>query len=132
ALVLESGVAGLDSWPDLHEAYRTYSWVVPLDRHAVHSWSAGPLAERVDRLRSKLGSEAFAFDVEAPIDELRAASADGRVVARRLLLLGGEAVALLLAFAVLAGARLRPGAGGSRRPPLVHRARRAPVLLPAG
>jgi hypothetical protein len=66
-------------------------------------------------VRSKLQAEEFAFQVEAPIDELHAAADSGRVVSRRLLLLGGEAVALLLAFAVLAGARLRPDAEASRQ-----------------
>lgn len=114
-LVLANGIAGLARWPSLRDAYRTYSWVVPLDRHVVHSWSAGGLANRIERLRSELQAEVFAFDVEAPIDELHAAADSGRVVARRLLLLGGEAVALLLAFAVLAGARLRPDAEASRQ-----------------
>ena len=114
-LVLANGVAGLDRWPRLHDAYRTYSWVVPLDRKLVHSWSAGSLATRIDRVRSELQGEDFDFVVEAPTDELRAAVDSGRVVARRLFLLGGEAVALLLAFAVLAGARLRPDVEASRQ-----------------
>jgi hypothetical protein len=113
-LVLANGVAGLDRWPRLRDAYRTYSWVVPLDRRLVHSWSAESLATRIEHIRSQLQAEVFAFDVEAPIDELHAAAGLGRVVARRLFLLGGEAVALLLAFAVLAGARLRPDFEASR------------------
>lgn len=114
-LVLANGVAELDRWPRLRDAYRTYSWVVPLDRRLVRSWTAGPLATRIEHLRSALQAEVFAFDVEAPIDELHAAADSGRVVARRLFLLGGEAVALLLAFAVLAGARLRPDFEASRQ-----------------
>ena len=114
-LVLANGVAGLDSWPRLRDAYRTYSWVVPLDRRVVHSWSAGSLTDRIEHARSELQAEPYGFAVEAPTDQLRAAADSGRVVARRLLLLGGEAVALLLAFAVLAGARLRPDAEASRQ-----------------
>ena len=113
-LVLANGVAGLDSWPRLHDAYRTYSWVVALDRHVVHSWSVGSLADRIEHARSELQAEPYGFAVEAPTDQLRAASDSGRIVARRLFLLGGEAVALLLAFAVLAGARLRPDMEASR------------------
>jgi hypothetical protein len=112
--VLANGVAGLDRWPRLRDAYRTYSWVVPLDRRLVHSWSAESLATRIEHVRSELEAEVFAFYVEAPIDQLHAAADSGRVVARRLFLLGGEAVALLLAFAVLAGARLRPDVEASR------------------
>ncbi len=114
-LVLANGVAGLDRWPRLHDAYRTYGWVVPLDRRLVHSWSVGPLVPRIEHARSELEGEVFGFAVEAPTDQLQAAADSGRVVARRLLLLGGEAVALLLAFAVLAGARLRPDVEASRR-----------------
>ena len=114
-LVLANGVAGLDSWPRLHDAYRTYSWVVPLDRRLVHSWSVRSLTDRIEHAQSELQAEPFGFAVEAPTDQLRAAANGGRVVARRLFLLGGEAVALLLAFAVLAGSRLRPDVEASRQ-----------------
>src|SRR5436190_1834333 len=114
-LVLANGVAGLDREPRLRDAYRTYSWVVPLDRRLVRSWSVGGLTNRIEHARAVLQAEAFGFDVEAPTDELRAAADDGRIAARRLLLLGGEAVALLLAFAVLAGVRLRPDVEANRR-----------------
>jgi hypothetical protein len=114
-LVLANGVAGLDRSPRLHDAYRTYSWVVPLDRRLVHSWSVASLVTRIEHARSELQSEVYGFDVEAPTDELHAAADSGRVVSRRLFLLGGEAVALLLAFAVLAGARLRPDVEASRQ-----------------
>ena len=114
-LVLANGVAGLDREPRLRDAYRTYSWVVPLDRRLVRSWSVESLTNRIEHARAVLQAEAFGFDVEAPTDELRVAANDGRVAARRLLLLGGEAVALLLAFAVLAGVRLRPDVEANRR-----------------
>src|SRR5436190_1234168 len=114
-LVLANGVAGLDREPRLRDSYRTYSWVVPLDRRLIRSWSVESLTNRIEHARAVLQAEAFGFDVEAPTDELRAAADDGRVAARRLLLLGGEAVALLLAFAVLAGVRLRPDVEANRR-----------------
>ena len=128
-LVLANGVAGLDRWPRLHDAYRTYSWVVPLDRGLVRSWSASSLAGRMDRVRAELQASAFAFAVEAPTDQLRAAVDAGRVAARRLFLLGGEAVALLLAFAVLAGARLRPDMEASRQRLVSSGARRWQIWL---
>jgi len=114
-LVLANGVAGLDRWPRLRDAYRAYGWVVPLDRRLVRSWSVASLADRIEHARSALEAEEFGFNVEAPTDELHAAADSGRVVARRLFLLGGEAVALLLAFAILAGARLRPDVEASRQ-----------------
>jgi hypothetical protein len=128
-LVLANGVAGLDRWPRLHDAYRTYTWVVPLDRGLVRSWSASSLAGRMDRVRAELQASAFAFAVEAPTDQLRSAVDAGRVVARRLFLLGGEAVALLLAFAVLAGARLRPDVEASRQRLVSSGARRWQIWL---
>jgi F0F1-type ATP synthase membrane subunit c/vacuolar-type H+-ATPase subunit K len=128
-LVLANGVAGLDAWPRLHDAYRTYSWVVPLDQHLVRSWSVGALTTRIERARALLQAESFGFDVEAPTDQLRAAADSGRVVARRLLLLGGEAVALLLAFAVLAGVRLRPDVEASRERLLAGGGRRWQIEL---
>src|SRR5204862_543847 len=42
-LVLANGVAGLDREPRLRDAYRTYSWVVPLDRRLVRSWAVEPV-----------------------------------------------------------------------------------------
>ncbi|MGB2873847.1 MAG: FtsX-like permease family protein [Gaiellaceae bacterium] len=131
-LVLANGVAALDRSPRLQDAYRTYSWVVPLDRRLVHSWSTGSLVARIEHARSQLEAEAFGFTVEAPTDELRAAADSGRVVARRLLLLGGEAVALLLAFAVLAAARLRPDVETSRQRLVASGVRRWQVGLEVG
>ena len=114
-LVLGNGVAGLDASPRLHNSYRSYGWVVPLRRGAVRSWSAGALASRIEQTRSVLQAQAFGFELSAPVEELRAAADAAKVSGRRLLLLGGEAVALLLAFAVLAAARLRRDVDGARR-----------------
>jgi hypothetical protein len=113
-LVLANGVAGLDRSALLEGSYRSYGWVVPLDRSVVRSWSADSLAQRIEHARSALQAEAFGFELRAPTDELRAAADGSRVAGRRLLLLGGEAVALLLAFAVLVAARLRRDVESSR------------------
>jgi hypothetical protein len=113
-LVLANGVAGLDSSPLLHDTYRSYGWVVPLRRGSVRSWSADALVTRIEQARTAFQASGFGFELSAPTEELRSAAADGRVAGRRLLLLGGEAVALLLAFAVLVAARLRPDAEAAR------------------
>ena len=113
-LVLANGVAGLDASPRLHDAYRSYGWVVPLDRHLVRSWTADALADRIEHARSAFQADAYGFELRAPSDELRTAVDDSRVAGRRLLLLGGEAVALLLAFAMLVAARLRRDVEASR------------------
>ena len=51
-LVLANGVAGLDRSPLLHDSYRSYGWVVPLERGSVRSWSANALATRIEHARS--------------------------------------------------------------------------------
>ena len=109
-LVLANGVAALDRSPVLHDAYRSYGWVVPLRRGTVRSWSAEALATRIEQARTAFQGSSFGFELTAPTDELLAAADSARLAGRRLLLLGGEAVALLLAFAVLVAARQRPDA----------------------
>jgi len=113
-LVLANGVAALDRSPRLHNSYRSYGWVVPLKRGSVRSWSADDLANRIDQARTAFQTGSFGFELTAPTDELRAAAGDAHVAGRRLLLLGGAAVALLLAFAVLVGARQRRDADALR------------------
>jgi hypothetical protein len=113
-LVLANGVAALDRSPRLHDSYRSYGWVAPLQRASVRSWSADALATRIDQARTAFEASGFGFELSAPTDELRAAASDAKVAGRRLLLLGGEAVALLLAFAVLVGARLRRDINATR------------------
>ena len=109
-LVLANGVAALDRSPVLHDAYRSYGWVIPLRSGTVRSWSADAVATRIEQARTAFQGSSFGFELTAPTDELLAAADSARVAGRRLLLLGGEAVALLLAFAVLVAARQRPDA----------------------
>ena len=78
-------------------------------RHG-RSWSAEALATRIEQARTAFQGSSFGFELTAPTDELLAAADSARLAGRRLLLLGGEAVALLLAFAVLVAARQRPDA----------------------
>jgi hypothetical protein len=114
-LVLANGVSRLDALPRLRDSYRSYGWVVPFAHGTVRSWSVNGLATRIERARTALQASGFGFELGAPTDELRAASSAAKVSGRRLFLLGGEAVALLLAFAVLAAARLRPDVDATRR-----------------
>ena len=106
-LLLAEGVAGLASADVLAPTYRSYAWTAPLGAHEVHPWTIDRFANRVQRTRSEVVAQSLAFDLTAPVDELRAADATGKVSGRRLLLIGGEAAALLLAFAVLAATGLR-------------------------
>ena len=103
-IVVADGVSALASAPFLSDLYRSYSWIVPLQRGDVHAWSVGSFQSRVTRTQSELGSASEFFALEAPVDAVQAASDSSTVAGRRLLLIGGEAAALLLAFALLAAA----------------------------
>jgi hypothetical protein len=113
SFVLAEGVAGLAASPLGRRVYRSYGWVVPLDAGVVHPWSAQHVVAASERARSRLATASSSFEVAAPVEELLAARRDGRVAGRRLLLLGGEAAALLLAFAALAGTRMRRDLGAA-------------------
>jgi hypothetical protein len=100
-------VRGLSSSSVLSPSYRSYAWVIPLERGTVHAWSVDSFTAAVDRARSEVEAAYNLRDVTAPVDELGAAADEARTAGRRLLLVGGEAAALLLAFAVLAATALR-------------------------
>jgi hypothetical protein len=114
-LVLANGVDGLVSSPPLDTAYRSYSWVVPLEPGTVRAWELDRFPGAVARARSSLQAESIAFDLLAPVEELRQAGDAGRAAGRRLLLIGGEAAALLFAFAVLAAVSMRRDVDAARR-----------------
>ena len=67
----------------------------------------GRFARDVDGARAELATASSGFDVTAPVEEVRAAERSGRTSARRLLVVGGQAAGLLLAFAALAAAAAR-------------------------
>jgi hypothetical protein len=114
-LVLAEGVEGLVSSPELGSAYRSYSWVLPLQSGTVRAWEIDDLAGDVARARSRLQTLAIAFDLTAPIEELRDAADASDVAGRRLLLVGGESAALLFAFAVLVAVSMRRDVEAARR-----------------
>ena len=115
-LVLAEGVAALSGSPVLQSKFRTFGWVVPIERGDVHSWSAAALARSIDRTRSGLEAEsAAAYELRAPLDELQDSVNTSTIAGRRLLLLGGQASALLLAFSLLAATRMRREVGASRQ-----------------
>jgi hypothetical protein len=105
--LVAEGVAGLASSPALVDAYRAYAWVLPLAPGSVHSWSLDGFSAALDRGRAELAADSDLFDLTAPDVELQAAQQTAQTAGRRLLLIGGEAAALLLAFALLSAASLR-------------------------
>src|SRR4051812_2986455 len=106
-LFLAEGVDGLAHARVFVPTFRSYTWAAPLQPGSVHPWSIDGFARRVTQTRSALQAKSLRFDLTAPIAQLRAADETGRIAGRRLLLIGGEAAALLLAFAVLAATGLR-------------------------
>jgi hypothetical protein len=130
--VLAEGFDALAGLPALRSLYRTYAWIVPLDPNQIHPWQVDDFLGSVTRARSTLRAESLVLDLVAPTDELAAARSTGEVAGRRLLLIGGQAAALLLAFALLAAASLRRDADAAWRRLTWLGARRWQLVLMTG
>ncbi len=102
-------MVGLGRLGPLQSAYRGYSWVAPLDPASVHVWQVNGLLAREAKAETALANPTTNFAVVAPDQALTTARDQSAASASRILLIGGEAAALLLAFAVLAAAGLRRG-----------------------
>jgi hypothetical protein len=114
-LFLAEGVDTLAEAPGLGAIYRSHAWVAPLRAGVPRLWDIDELAASVARARSELQGASFSFDLLAPVEELREAQATSRAAGRRLGVVGGEAAALLFAFALLAAMTLRPDLLAARR-----------------
>lgn len=114
-LFLAEGVAVLAAAPSLDRVYRSYAWVAPLASGRPRLWQVDGLAAAVTEARSELQAVTTSFDVVAPVEELREAQETSRAAGRRLGIVGGEAAALLFAFALLAAMTLRPDLLAARR-----------------
>ena len=99
----------------LGSLYRSYGWVLPLRAGSVRVWDANAFPGRVARVRSELQAAVPGFQLEAPSEKVSEAASTAEASGRRLLLIGGEACALLVAFALLAAATLRRDVTSSRR-----------------
>jgi hypothetical protein len=113
-LVVAEGRAALESSPALARTFRTYAWVWPINPGSPRLWEVDDLVARAERARAKLAAKS-SFDVIAPVEELRAAQRASDVAGTRLLLVGGEGAALLLAFTVLAARGMRRDLEAARR-----------------
>ena len=114
-LFLAEGVGTLAQAPALDSIYRSHAWVAPLSVGTPRLWEIDDLAVGVAKARSDLQGASFSFDLLAPVEELREAQATSRAAGRRLGVVGGEAAALLFAFALLAAMTLRPDLLAARR-----------------
>lgn len=128
-LLVADGVDALTASPVLANSYRSYAWVWPLHVGKPRLWQIDSVVRQVDRSRAALSARSSSFTVTAPIEELRAAERDATTAGRRLLLVGGEAAALLFAFAVLAARSLRRDLAAARRRLSWHGARRWQLVL---
>ncbi len=114
-LRLAGGVDGLTRLPALRDSFRTYGWVAPLGPHDVKGWDVDGFRARIGRASTALEASSPNFSLTAPTVALADAGAKSRIAGRRLLLVGGQAAVLLLAFVLLAATRLRRGARASAR-----------------
>ena len=114
-LVVAEGREALASAPPLARTYRTYAWVWPVDPGRPRLWDVDELVAKTERARVALMTKSSSFDVQAPVEELRAAQHAADVAGTRLLLVGGEGAALLLAFTVLAARGMRRDLEEARR-----------------
>lgn len=114
-LVVTEGVAGLVASPVLGRSYRSYAWVHALAPGTPRLWEIDALVDGADRVRASLQSRSSSWSLSLPAEELRASQREATIAGRRLLLVGGEAAALLVAFAVLAAGSLRRDLVAARR-----------------
>jgi FtsX-like permease family len=114
-LVVAEGRAALENAAPLARTYRTYAWVWPIGPGQPRQWDVDELVANTERARVDLTEYSTSFAVEAPVDELRAAERSANVAGTRLLLVGGEGAALLLAFTILAARGMRRDLEAARR-----------------
>jgi len=114
-LFLAEGVGELAAAPAFERLYRSYAWVSPLAAGTPRLWEIDRFAEGVTRARSELQARSTSFDLVAPVEEFRSAQAESNRAGHRLALVGGEAAALLFAFAILAAMTLRRDLAAARR-----------------
>jgi hypothetical protein len=88
---------------------------VALRPAALHVWNTSDVLARIAQGTGRLQLQDPAFGIVAPVDAVLDARDSGQAAARRILLVGGEAAALVLAFAVLAAAGLRRDVEAERR-----------------
>ncbi len=100
------GLAAREEWQGI---YRTFGWRVPVSR--LHVWAIDGLGRTTDDLAAALGTADPGYVVSSPARALEPARALAHAAGRRLLLLGGTGLAVLLGFALLAGTRLRASIG---------------------
>jgi hypothetical protein len=131
-LVVAEGIEPLTRAPAVANTYRSYAWVWPLVAGRPRLWQIGDLVGESERARAALSAGSIGYSVQAPVEELRAVERAATVAGRRLQLVGGEAAALLFAFAVLAARSMRRDLEAARRRLTWYGARRWHLRLLTG
>jgi hypothetical protein len=128
-LMVAPGVDALERLPSLTPFYRVYSWLAPLRTDRLRTWDVGRILAAESRAQASLYAADPSFRLSGPDEALLDANHRGSVAAHRLVLIGGEASALLLGFAIVAAIGLRRGLGNERRRLLARGARRWEIGL---
>ena len=106
-VLLSGSILGLGSLPPLRLFSRSYGWTAALDSGSAHIWDVDRLLAREGQAQALLTAANDQFGLTAPDDALSEARSAGRTASRRVLLVGGAAAVLLLAFAGLTAGALR-------------------------
>jgi len=130
-VLVTSSTAAVERVPGLELLFRVRSWIAPSSSFSVRSWEVDDLLARESRAQNALHEVDGAFKLDAPDDALLAARERGTVSARRMVLLGASASALLLGFVFVAALGLRRAFASQRRRLLQHGAMRWQVRTAA-
>ncbi len=128
-LLLAAGARAFEHLPAFDGLYRVYAWIAPLDPRRLHIWQIGSVLARETEAQTQLARAGDVYQLSGPDQALTDARAAGRVASQRMLLIGGEASALLLGFALITAMGLRRGLANERRRLLQRGARRLQVWL---
>ncbi len=106
-VLLSSSVRGLAALPPLLLFSRNYGWTAAFEPGSAHVWDVDRLLASEGRAEARLTAANGQFGITAPDDALAEARSAGSTASRRVLLVGGAAAVLLLAFAGLTAGALR-------------------------
>ena len=106
-VLLSSSITGLVSIQPLRLFPRSYGWTASFEPGSVHVWDVDRLLAEEGRAEARLTAANGQFGLTAPDAALSDARAAGQTASRRVLLVGGAAAVLLLAFAGLTAGALR-------------------------
>jgi hypothetical protein len=118
-ILVANGIAGLSARPELSGLFRTLTWAVVLNADELDAETVSLLPRRIGEIDTALRTQSSGFAVQAPLDDLAAATDRAKRASRRQLLVTGGFTALFLAFVVLAASRIRRRVRATR-----HRLRR--------